>query len=899
VSGDLVRGWSSWFGRSSRQVRVGCGLLLALVVPSGVEHARAQEPPIEISEVVHAGRLSQPAFFSLALDAQGNVYVGGTQTSNVLRLPPRGDAPGDTTDDSGCTREILSIGFAAPRGIAVASDGTVYVNGTGNAEVSNDNVVRVSPDGTITELVNRGQLSRSDWNPSGIAIDEAGAAGTFVYAAGPAGDNPRITKKGALVRIAPDSTAEVIFRGAGQGVALDEDTGTLYLAATDDNVVLQVPDPRTGECGQDGKLCPELIKDGDPGCDGKVIALEQPYAMAIAGGILYVTGSAAGNSNVLRRPLLDDNVLGLRRCTEEILRDDPSGIRLVRPRAIAVDASGNVYVAGGTTREDTTFVWLRPNPSNPEEVSARELEIMSDTSALDFPHGLAVDPAGSVYVSGSSTSSVAVFRVRTVTAGATCGNNKRDPDEACEYRIDCCCSVSCTPQPAGAMCRDSGGNCDRLDMCDGVSGVCMDQRKGEETVCRPSAGACDIEETCEGGLDCPPDRRLPPGTVCRPASGSCDVQEQCSDAAACPEDLGKAVGDECGLTAQDVGNAEPQCIETLGRCSASRACLPRPRLGSFCVPADLSERDRGCLVSASCDGSGRCQSTPRKDGEQCGSLCDNTECRAAKCVGRAGELPCGGKENCDDTKPPGKECVLCGNGRVDPPFEECDDGNDPPMRSDGCTAQCRFACHPDDPTSCAQPVLTNGESDPCHTTSCEPYATDPSLRNLGFACVTRPMPEECNACPRDDRECPPPKPCELVQCVENRCMYPRKEGIDLATCAFGEPFPGDGSACDTRAEKNSRKAVASLKRREDRVKGLVEGKLCVNGTPHAEALRKAVHRLKRAELLANVLRSPFQGKISMACESTLIDRFEEMRANLAATKRAGWTCPAAGPAEHR
>jgi sugar lactone lactonase YvrE len=870
-------------------------LLLALLVSGGMKRAAAQEPPIEISEVtrVRPGEFEGPAFFSLAVDPQGNVHVGATGTSNVLRLSPRGDAPGDTANDSGCSREILStakadedgIDFAAPRGIAVASDGTVYVNGTGNADVSNDNVVRISPDGTITELVNRDQLSRNDWNPSGIAIDEAGGAGTFVYAAGPAGQNPGTPSLGALVRINPDSTAQTVFRGAGQGVALDE-SGTLYVAAIDEDAVVRVPAPRTGACDQDGKVCDDLIKHGEEGCDGKTITLDQPYAMAVAGGILYVTGQVSGN--VLRRALREDNVLGLPLCTEEIFKDQTAGIRLVRPRAIAADGSGNVYVAGGTTSDDSTLVWLRPNRSNTREVIAQKIEVMSDTGRLVFPHALAVDVPGNVYVSGSM--SIAVFRVRTVTAEALCGNRLHDPDEVCDYRLDCCCSVSCTPQAGGSICRDSSGECDQIDRCDGVSPVCVDERKGAQTTCRPSAGECDVPEVCEGDVDCPPDRLLPFGTVCRPVSGSCDVPEVCEGAATCPVDLPKQVGDECSLTPRDVGEAETQCIETAGECSASRACLPRPRLGSFCVPADLPTLNRGCIASATCDGSGRCEAHYREPGEPCGSFCDNTVCRDNQCVLRDGGPPCGGRENCNDAATPGRECRLCGNRVVDEPFEQCDDGNADPERSDGCTAQCRFACDPGDPASCAQPFLEPGVLDPCRRTSCEPVDLDPELESEGFVCVTSRDPQ-CMACLDVRQDCPTPKPCQVVECVEHRCQYPSKEGRALATCAFDEPFPGDGTNCDARTGKNSRKAIASLERRENGAKMLLQGGLCQGGKPNRKALQQASERLKRAVLLANVLRSPFRRKISERCENMLTTRFETMRANIAASKKAGWPCP--------
>ena len=198
----------------------------------------------------------------------------GAGSNNVLRFAPRGDRP-SPGGDAPCVAEIFNpslasksgFQFAAPKGIAVASDGTVYVTGTGgnlpppgDPAGVNDDVVGIFPDGTIRELANRDRPETADWNPSGIAIDEQGDEGVFVYATGPAG--------GGTVRMGPDGTADRIFTLGGQGVALDT-TGNAYVsvqvAMPDDgpNVVYQIPDARHGICGEDGKECSPILSDGD------------------------------------------------------------------------------------------------------------------------------------------------------------------------------------------------------------------------------------------------------------------------------------------------------------------------------------------------------------------------------------------------------------------------------------------------------------------------------------------------------------------------------------------------------------------------------------------------------------------------------------------------------------
>ena len=165
--------------------------------------------PVEVSEIIRAGKLDTPNFFSLALDANGNIFVGGGVSNNVLRFAPRGDKSTGGSNGAPCVAEIFNpslatqngFEFAAPKGIAVASDGAVYVTGTGgnpqdNPAGVNDDVVAIFPDGTIRELANRDRPETRDWNPSGIAIDEQGDDGSVRLRNGPGRGRNRQDRSG-------------------------------------------------------------------------------------------------------------------------------------------------------------------------------------------------------------------------------------------------------------------------------------------------------------------------------------------------------------------------------------------------------------------------------------------------------------------------------------------------------------------------------------------------------------------------------------------------------------------------------------------------------------------------------------------------------------------------------
>jgi cysteine-rich repeat protein len=923
-------------GMSHRMASVlaGCLIVVLLGLTATV---RGQTLPVEVSEIIRAGKLNTPNFFSLALDASGNIFVGGSNSNNVLRFAPRGDKPTAGPDGAACVAEIFNpslanangFEFAAPKGIAVASDGAVYVAGTGgsggpNGAGVNDDVVAILPDGTITELANRLHPTTADWNPAGIAIDEQGGEGVFVYATGPAGG-------GGTVRMGPDGSADRIFVLGGQGLVVDEQ-GTAYLAAqiqtgqAGQNAVYQIPDARHGVCGTAGKDCPLLIADGDIGCDGNPIHLDHPYALALAGGILYA--STQNGNTVVRRALRDDNVLGLPLCTEEIFADGDAGLTLKTPRALAADDAGNVYVAGNGSGN---VIWLRPDPTDETKVIPQE--IINRGAGLDVPRAVAVDSQGNVYVSGSTTNNV--FRIRTIAAGQACGNGHQEKGETCDYTLDCCCSLTCNAQGKGGLCRDSVGDCDVADVCDGASPTCKDARHDATTVCRPAPGLCDVEEHCNGSTDCPKDTFLGSETICRAPAGSCDVAERCTGtgpdcppdsvqlkdticrpsatgkscdraelcdgiSAFCPDDTTLAPSTACALSPDDIGTADAACIDKQGSCNADGNCVPVPLTGHVCFPPDLAGRDPRCFKSSVCDASGRCAVELLPDGAQCGNFCENSSCQGGACVANPGTHPCGSPELCDPSSP--TPCKECGDGTLQP-WEQCDDGN--VDDGDGCTSSCKFSCDPQNPVaSCGQTMLAPGLPDPCRRSECQPVDRNPAIDTEGFMCATV---AECDSCLTDSGCLPPSDSCQDVHCEANKCVDQTKADFPLATCAFADPFPGDelatdardcaqfaaanGSACAPAGSLNKGRALCKLWKLEGAARSVLQNSCSTDGAkPKASVMKRIVRPLRQAIFQANSLRSPFKPKITQDCSDALIHRFERMLTNLRSAKTSAWAC---------
>ena len=103
---------------SSSTTRILAARVIAMLL-AATGSAWGQTLPVEVSEIIRTGNLITPNFFALTLDANGNVFVGGSGTNNVLRVAPRGDKLG-ATGDAPCVADILNPSLAIANGFQFA-----------------------------------------------------------------------------------------------------------------------------------------------------------------------------------------------------------------------------------------------------------------------------------------------------------------------------------------------------------------------------------------------------------------------------------------------------------------------------------------------------------------------------------------------------------------------------------------------------------------------------------------------------------------------------------------------------------------------------------------------------------------------------------------------------------
>lgn len=158
-----------------------------------------------------------------------------------------------------------------------------------------------------------------------------------------------------------------------------------------------------------------------------------------------------------------------------------------------------------------------------------------------------------------------------------------------------CCDVACTDTCMACTAARTGGTdgtcapvtgetdpdleCDEdlcmVGTCDGA-GACAARTDG--TVCRESAGDCDVAETCNGG-SCPIDGVQGDGFLCRDTIGLCDVEERCGGSSTdCP-------ADGFAPSTTSVAACSPyMCTGTGSACRTTCVADTDCAFGYFCVP---------------------------------------------------------------------------------------------------------------------------------------------------------------------------------------------------------------------------------------------------------------------------------------------------------------------------
>ncbi|MDB5098451.1 MAG: hypothetical protein JWM80_2872 [Cyanobacteria bacterium RYN_339] len=291
----------------------------------------------------------------VAVNAAGTLYVADTDDYTIRAVSPTGQVTtlAGSGKQGGKDGVGVAASFDAVHGLACDSGGKLYV-----ADAGNHLIRLVSPDGTVTTFagsqagawVDGPAATARFYVPTGVALDPAGGA---LYVADVMNNAIRrialgdpahpVTSLGADGTFAAVSGTPTSPFKMPAGVAVDAQ-GALYFSDTwahrickvdlakATHPVVTLAGSTTGVGG---------FADGP----GSTARFNGPQGLAIGpDGALYVADTE--NHRIRRIDLVDPTHPVTTRAGAEQGKDDGTGApRFNRPAAIAIDASGTVYVA--------------------------------------------------------------------------------------------------------------------------------------------------------------------------------------------------------------------------------------------------------------------------------------------------------------------------------------------------------------------------------------------------------------------------------------------------------------------------------------------------------------------------------------------------------------------------
>jgi sugar lactone lactonase YvrE len=348
----------------------------------------------------------------IAIDSVGNLYIADTENHTIRKITPAGvvttfaGKPGSVGSTDGIG---TSARFNWPHEVAVDSTGSVYVTDTGNATIR-----KLTPAGVVTTLAGgTGVTGSADgassaarfFNPVGIAVDSAG----FVYVSDMSNNVIRkITPTGSVTTLAgtanpyggsTDGTGPAASFHLPQGIAVDS-AGNLYVADTDNYTIRKVT-----PSGVVTTLAGRAFDVGTFDGTGSGASFYSPRGVAVdRTGTVYVTDQFS------IRKITPAGVVTTFAGGSWGDADGTGPEASFRyPQGIAVDASGTLYVAD---TGNTNVRKISPAGSVSTVAGRSFYQSVGSTdgsgSAARFfaPNGIAVEPAGNLFVADTGNSLV-------------------------------------------------------------------------------------------------------------------------------------------------------------------------------------------------------------------------------------------------------------------------------------------------------------------------------------------------------------------------------------------------------------------------------------------------------------------------------------------------------------
>jgi len=343
-----------------------------------------------------AARFADP--FGLALDGAGNLYVADSYNCSIRKITPAGvvtTLAGLYTGVPLANGTGAAAGFGYPEALAVDSAGNVLV-----ADVFNQVIRKVTPAGVVTTFAGSGAVgsqngqgtTASFHDPYGIAVDGSGN----LYVADLSNRVIRLITPGGMVSTFAGSGSYGYQDGpAASAMFLDprdvavDASGNVYVA--DSETIRKISGGVVSTLAGTGAI-------GSANGAGATATFYAPRGLAVDGsGNVYVADS---DNAMIRKITPGGTVSTLAGTGTSGSLDGPAlSATFDLPRGVAADAAGNVYVADSgnnlirkVSSGGTVTTLAGAPPANG----------VAGGVTFSYPQGLAFDGSGNLYVADSS-----------------------------------------------------------------------------------------------------------------------------------------------------------------------------------------------------------------------------------------------------------------------------------------------------------------------------------------------------------------------------------------------------------------------------------------------------------------------------------------------------------------
>ena len=361
----------------------------------------------------------------VAVDSAGNLFIADFNNSRVRKVAASSGlistfAGNGTRGFSGDTGPATAAELYYPRGVAVDSQGNVYIADTSNQRVREVNATT----GAITTVAGTGTAGYSgDFGqataamlayPESVAVDASGNLYIADY------NNLRIRTVNQATKVITTLAGDGVEGYAGDGMAANnaelsyvngialDSAGNLYIADSGNNRIREVNAARGTIATVAGNGFSSYSGDG-----GAATAAQLDYATAVAidaAGDLFIADT---ENNVVREVNAATGKISTIAGNGSNGYSGDGGAataaELNRPYGVAVDAAGDVFIADSDN-----------NVVREINHATRVISTVAGTGAsgfagdggpataakLDYPQGIAVDAAGNLFIADSDNNVV-------------------------------------------------------------------------------------------------------------------------------------------------------------------------------------------------------------------------------------------------------------------------------------------------------------------------------------------------------------------------------------------------------------------------------------------------------------------------------------------------------------